>query len=329
MTRSGALLMAFGGPACLDEVAPFMEELMGRPVADELAERAKDKYRAIGGCSPLPAIATSIAASIEERLADEGRPMPVRVGMRYTSPRIGDAFRSLVDDGCESIAPLTLSPFSSTVSWGAYRAALDEVAAEHPAVRVTETPGYHLAPGFVTTLAKAAHAAVDAVPSDGRRLLVLTAHSLPEEDVRIDDAYVVQLRETAAAVVAEMGLERSADGSVARALGFDTLGAISGDTPWLLAYQSKGRRPGAWLGPDLSDVIVAAADVGYEAIVVSPIGFVTDHMETLYDLDVVAAAEANRAGLLFERAGVPNAHPELIRTLATASLQALEDGVTK
>ncbi len=146
----------------------------------------------------------------------------------------------------------------------------------------------------------------------------MTAHSLPVSDLTDDDPYVGGLREVSEEV-ATLGRSwrRKRSGSMANSCqGVASFGSCGGETPWLLAYQSKGMRPGEWLGPDLGDVFAAASAAGFDGVVVCPVGFATDHMETLYDLDIVAKRDATAAGLRFVRADVPNASPELIEGFA-------------
>jgi ferrochelatase len=147
-------------------------------------------------------------------------------------------------------------------------------------------------------------------------LVVFTAHSLPVADIEADPAYVDQLRETAVAVAARCRLG-DADGFEALE-GIEPFGGHSGAMPWLLAFQSKGRRGGEWIGPDLDDVIDAAVTAGFGSVVISPIGFAMDHMETVYDLDVCAADRALSADIEFARAIAPNDEKKMIETLRDA-----------
>jgi ferrochelatase len=314
--RTGVLLTGFGGPDCLDSVGPFMTKLMHREPTPEMLTRARAKYEAIGGCSPLAPIAQEIAEALEARLAEEGTEVPVRVGMRYWDPYIEDAMRELVDDGCDRVVMTSLSPFESKVACGAYREAAGNVADEIEISGVCETPSLHAAPEFRAFLGEACARAIAEVQGT-RPLVVMTAHSLPESDLVDDDPYVGGLRDVAAQVARSAGLGDGSDFADVDSLpGIESFGDLDGDTPWVLAYQSKGMRPGAWLEPDIADVFASAAGAGRDSAVVCPIGFATDHMETLYDLDIVAKKDAEESGLSFVRADVPNASPELIDAFA-------------
>jgi ferrochelatase len=249
--------------------------------------------------------------------AVEGVKVPVAVGMCYSEPSVGDAVAQLAAAGVRTIVWLSLSPFDSSVTTGAYRDAVREAVSRTPGVRAVEAAAYRRAPGFVQFLAEQVIAATHDVDILGTRgLIVFTAHSLPVADVERDRSYVDQLRETVADVAAGAGLG-AADGFDALP-GIEAFGGRGVTAPWLLAFQSKGARPGNWLGPDLDDVIDAAAAESYDAVVVSPVGFVAEHMETLYDLDVLAADRVLLAGMEFARTAAPNDDARLIAALADA-----------
>lgn len=308
MTRSGVLVMGFGGPDSLEAVAPFMCNLMGREPSPELVERVCARYEAIGGSSPLNRIAAEYAAALEAEL---GR--PARVGMRYWQPYIAEGLDELHSLGADTILTVSLSPFESRVAQGAYREALETAMQDLDIAETIEAPQLAQLPVFAELHAEALADAL--AGATGRALVVFSAHSLPESDLVKDDPYVSGLRDTADSVAAILGWSGGVPdgGSVGGVRGYGDTGAAQ---PWLVAYQSKGQRPGAWLGPDLDEVLRAAPGDGFDSVVVSPIGFATDHMETLYDLDIVAADAARAAGIAFARAAVPNAHPRLIAGIA-------------
>lgn len=347
MARTGVLLTAFGGPKDLDGVEPFMTALLGcEPPAAALAE-ARRKYLTIGGGSPLPAMAERIAVQLEREInglpraaePDESGPsmlgglsavpraeervrIPVVVGMKYAEPTIEHAIAQLSAAGIRQIVVVPLSPFEAAVTTGAYTEAVEASLAQFTGMRAIEAPAYRRSDAFIGALADAASEAIqDADIVSNRSLVVFTAHSLPVADVERDPAYIEQLRETASAVAAGVGLGEPS--------GFDALPGIAAfggpgvTAPWLLAFQSKGRRGGEWVGPDLDDVIDAAATSGFKAIVVCPIGFALDHMETLYDLDVCAADRALSAGVEFVRSRVPNDEAQMIDALADAVRRSL------
>lgn len=308
---TGVLLMAFGGPDSLEAVGPFCENLMGRMPSAEVLEQIKARYARIGGGSPLPAIAGRVASRLQAEIG-----VPVAVGMRYWQPSIAEGLQQLADAGVTRVVALSLSPFESPASSGAYRAAIAEAAPALPALTVVEAPSFRCAPTFVSSLADAARDAVVALPAASRRAVVFTAHSLPLEDGGAE-RYVAELRETTAAVAEAAGLPASAEGGQTWLPGVEAFGSDTAEVPWLFAYQSKGRRGGEWLVPDVADVLKSLAEAGYEAVAVSPVGFATDHMETLYDLDIDAAGLAADLGLAFARAAVPNDSDRMAEALAS------------
>ena len=349
MARTGVLLTAFGGPDCLDSVAPFMCSIMGTEPSEQMLTEAQRKYLTIGGYSPLPAMAERIAAQLErvlngiplaEETGDDEGTMglwggavaslrttesvrtPVAVGMLHSEPSIEGAIARLVDAGARQIVLASLSPFEAAATTGAYLEAVTTALDAHPGVRLVESASYHRSDDFIglyaDNLNEALHEA-DILANKG--LIIFTAHSLPVSDIAADPSYVDQLRESVAAVAAGAGL---GDPSGFRALpGIEAFGGPGVTAPWLLAYQSKGRRGGEWLEPDLDDVIDAAIADGFAVIVACPVGFAVDHMETLYDLDVKAADRVLSAEKEFVRVAVPNADPRYIEALADAVRKVL------
>jgi len=310
MPNDGVLIMGFGGPDSLEAVGPFMCNLMGREPSDALVERVCARYEAIGGSSPLPQIAKDIALALESELIGRGHDVPVRVGMRYWHPYISEGVEALRGRGVERVFTVSLSPFESKVATGAYREA---VSVECDCMVVDEVVSLHTIDAFAAAHAGALRRALDDAPAGA--LVVFSAHSLPLDDLETDDEYVAGLRSVADAVAAEMGwAPGSEDG--ARFGDLAAYGTREGAQHWLVAYQSKGAKPGDWLGPDLDEIIEAASAEDIVAVVCSPIGFLTDHMETLYDLDYVAAEQARGVGVTFARAEVPNAEPAIISAIA-------------
>ncbi len=314
---TGVLLTGFGGPDSLEAVGPFMRNLSGREPSDELVERVRKRYLAIGGSSPLGEIAGEMAQALREALAEQGSPMPVEVGMRYWRPYIPDGMARLKDAGCDRIVTLSLSPFESKVAHGAYREAIAEAASALGGLDVVEAPLAATLPEYVDLFASATFSTLAELESQEGAVLLFTAHSLPGEDLVADDPYVAGLMAVADAVADQLGVPPGSHNVGEPVLpGISTFGSIDPIRPWFLAYQSKGARPGDWLGPDLDDVIAAAAAGGATRVVVCPIGFMTDHMETLYDLDVVAADAALSAGIDFARVPVPNEDLGLVGAMA-------------
>jgi protoporphyrin/coproporphyrin ferrochelatase len=318
MSRTGVLLLGFGGPDSIEAVGPFMCNLMDREPSDELVERVCRRYLTIGGSSPLVGIARDIATGLESRLSDAARDVPVRVGMRYWEPYIDEALNELADLGCDRVVTVSLSPFESQVTSGAYREAVEEAVAGIGGIEIVEAPLLSEMPEYVDYFAGATAAALEDLKPNEGAVVVFTAHSLPESDLIEDDPYVAGLERVASAVAVKLGMAEGEHCSAGSVLpGVEAFGSASPPRAWFLVFQSQGERPCAWLGPDLATVIDAASASEVSAVVVCPIGFMTDHMETLYDLDVVAAGRAFDAGLEWQRALVPNDYPSVLDGLAS------------
>lgn len=315
MSRSGVLITAFGGPDSIDACGPFMCNLMGKEPSPELVERVERRYLTIGGESPLTAIAEDIAKALRGVL---GGDVPVEVGMRYWHPYIPDAMNRLVEQGAERIVTVSLSPYESKVATGAYREAVEQAAAALGGIEVVEAPHLGGHPVFRSLLASGCREALSELSGFGSRspIVLFTAHSLPLSDLEADDPYVSGLEQTASNVAQMAGLgpaERTELG------GIPVLGSSApGSMPWAFGYQSKGNRPGEWLGPMVEDLLVAAIAGDHDGVAVCPIGFLTDHLETKYDLDVEVADAALSAGIEFARADVPNDSAEMIKAFEDA-----------
>ena len=292
----GVLVMAHGTPATLDELPGFYTEIRrGRPPsADQLAE-LEGRYRAIGGPSPLNALTASQAAGIARALeGTEPGGFVVRHGNRFADPRIEHAAEELAGAGASQVVGLVLAPHSSRASVGEYaRRAGDATAARGQ--RLDMVDHFYDAPGFDALVAGRVTEALASLPAAARSAasVLFTAHSIPTALVETGDDYPEQVAASARAVAERAGLRR-----------------------FCVAWQSAGRTEQQWLGPDVRDVIATEGSQGVPAVVVCPIGFVSDHLEVLYDVDVEARAAADRAGVAFARTASFNDDPEFCALLA-------------
>lgn len=319
MGKSGVLVTGFGGPDSLDSVAPFMCNLMGREPSDELVKSVCRRYLAIGGASPLPEIAAAFAASLGEHLSRSGETVPTAVGMQYWEPFIPGALAWLKEQGVERVVTVSLSPFESKVAHGASRKAVEDAAASIGGLEIVEAPLISSLDGFTGYYATSAATAISEIEPNEDAIVVFTAHSLPVEDLVEDDPYEAGLRAVADRVCEALGMETGSPGAGEELFSdFRAYGSATAPRPWFLVYQSRGRRPGEWLEPDLDSLIAAAADSPVRALAVVPLGFATDHMETLYDLDIEAADKAIQADLEFVRAPVPNDDDTIVEAVAEA-----------
>jgi len=312
MAHAGVLLVGFGAPDSLEAVGPFMRRLTGRDIPDAALALVKARYEAIGGASPLARIAADLVEAIAAAMRDSGCPLPVEVGMRYSEPLIDDAVERLLAAGADEIVLVALSPHVARVTHGEYRSAV-AAAVGGRAVIVEARPLFELG-AYSRLHAQAAASALRSVP--GTPLIVFSAHSLPLVDVAEDDSYVRGVEVSAGEVARALGLGAGAVSEVLPGITAFGSPGRAGTHPWLVAYQSEGIRGGEWLRPSLSEVIDVAASAGHDGVAVVPVGFATDHMETLYDLDIVARERARGAGIAYVRSAVPNASRELARAIA-------------
>lgn len=292
------LLVAFGGPERPEDIRPFLQIVTaGRPIPPARLEDVAHHYEVIGGRSPLNALTRRQAAALADALAARGRALPVWVGMRNWHPFLHETLAEMKDRGRRRAVAVILSSLQTEASWARYvddvAAARDKVGADAP--EVVFAPAWADHPRFVDAMADRTRAALAHVDSARRAAarLVFTAHSVPVA-MAAGSPYAAQLEATARAVAARVGRGG-----------------------WSVAYQSRSGSPrDPWLEPDVSDMIRALAREGARDLVVVPVGFVCDHVEVLYDLDVEARQVAEAAGVGFHRAPAANDHPDFIAMLA-------------
>ncbi len=306
MSPTAVLMMAYGSPASLDDVEPYLKNVRGgRPTPPLVIEKTKDRYTAIGGRSPLLEVTLAQAGALEARLKElsPGQPYPVTVGMRHWHPYIHEAVEQIRQAGHQHIVALCLTPYYSKISTQAYFDQLDRALSGSPVpLEVTRVPAWHAHPLFVQAMADKVRRALEASPdaSGAEGKIVFTAHSLPVSSDTADDPYAEQVNLTARAVAERLGLA---------------------PRQWAVCYQSAGARNGEWLGPSLEVTLEGLAHGGIRHVLVAPIGFVSDHIETLFDLDIEAAGQAKEKGLTFRRAEALNSDPAFIQALAQIILQ--------
>jgi ferrochelatase len=307
MTRDAVLLMAYGSPDNLEQVEAYYTDIRrGSPPPPELLEELVDRYRAIGGGSPLSRLVEAQRAALEAELSRRGRPMPVYAGMRHIAPKIGDVVTRLADDGADRFAAIALAPQQSSNGAG-YRRAVDAALAARaeagrPTPEARHVASWHDEPRFVEALAGAVREALDRFPDPSTVTVIFTAHSLPARVVAEGDVYPDEVARTAALVAERLGLPTHER-----------------------AFQSAGRTGEPWLGPELLATLRRLAAAGVRDVLVAPVGFVADHLEVLYDIDIEARAEAERLGMHLERPRSMNDDPVFIAGLADVALRALGD----
>jgi len=287
----GVLLMAYGTPATPADIKGYYTHVRrGRPPTPDLLAELRGRYEAIGGTSPLLERTAEQAAGVQAALGDGYR---VQLGMKHAPPFLEDGVAALAGAGVTSGVAMVLAPHYSALSVGEYASRV-EAAAAPAGIDLGMVRSWHLAPGYLELLAGFVREAVDAMAAAVDPVeVVFTAHSLPSRILDTGDPYPDQLAETAAAVAGRAGIDR-----------------------WSVGWQSAGRTAEPWIGPDLLTVLADRAAAGVAGVVVCAAGFVSDHLEVLYDLDIEATAEARRLGVAFARTPSPNAHPAFCATLA-------------
>jgi protoporphyrin/coproporphyrin ferrochelatase len=290
------LMTGFGGPTRADEVRPFLDNVLrGRPIPRERYEEVVHHYDRLGGRSPYNDLTMRQAAALRAELEKKGVHVPVAVGMRNWKPYIADAMRTLADAGSRRVLGFIMAAHRSEASFERYQANVNDALTElgGAAPEVVYPQPWHDHPLFVTAVASRAREALSRLepPERSRARLIFTAHSIP---VAMADAgvYVDQLTQSARIVAADLGIDT-----------------------WQFAYQSRSGSPrDAWLEPDIKDSL---RSLDAKTAVVVPIGFLCDHVEVLYDLDIEAAQIARDAGIRMERAPTVGDHPLFIEMMAS------------
>ncbi len=302
------LLMAYGTPRHPDEIEPYYTDIRrGRPPTPEALADLTARYAAIGGVSPLAQLTEAQRDGLQAALdaAAPGR-FHVALGLKHADPKVEVAAGRLADDGFDTIVGLVLAPHYSSYSIGQY---LDRtrqgVGDAGGTARVIGIDSWAIEPAFVSFLAGDLAARVSAMRerTGGRVRVLFTAHSLPERIIAAGDPYPDELRSTAEAVAAAVGLAEGDD--------------------WQIAWQSAGRTPEPWIGPDILTVIDELGD-DVAGVIVCACGFVADHLEVLYDLDIEAAHRAETRGLDFDRTACVNDDPTIMKALAARVIAAVE-----
>jgi len=285
------LLVSFGGPEGPDEVIPFLENVTrGRGVPRQRLEQVAEHYYRFGGVSPINQQCRDLLAAAEKEFAASGVDLPVYWGNRNWRPMLADTMAAMAADGRQHAVAFVTSAYSSYSSCRQYSGDIEQARAQAGpgAPRVDKLRPYFNHPGFIEPVADAARAAAQALPAADGFDLLFTAHSIPEAMAASSGpagwAYPTQLTE-ASRLVAER---------------------VAGARSWRLAYQSRSGPPSVpWLGPDVTDCLAELAAAGSTGVVLVPVGFISDHMEVVYDLDVEAAEVAERLGLPLARAATP------------------------
>jgi len=303
VNENAVLLMAYGTPDTLDDVTEYFTHIRGgRRPSDEAIANLEARYRRIGGATPLRLITESVRDNLERQLAGEGMRRSVYVGMKHWHPFIAETMRTMRESGVRRVTAVALAPHYSRLSVGAYRHAVEAAQQElgNP-FDITFVDRWSDEPAFLTMMADRVTTLLGHLTANERKaaVVVFSAHSLPERIREWDDPYERELLASSAEVARRANL-----------------------TDWRFAWQSAGGTAEPWLRPDILDYIETLAAEGFETVVQVPIGFVSDHLEILYDIDIEAAETARVLGMQLVRTELPNATPEFIRVLASVVANA-------
>ena len=315
MTKRAVLLLAHGTPETVEQIPEYLRNVVsGRPLPQQVIEEIQHRYALIGR-SPLTELTLEQGRLVEAELAAQGEPVPVYVGMRNWKPYIPDVVRQMRADGVEEAAVICLAPQNSRTSVGLYRRA---VQAEADTLRIDFTEGWAQHPLLAEAFAERLRAAMARLIAEtGAPVPVLfTAHSVPcrtiqtpaasEEQPRLwpgegADPYAQEAKHTAELVAAR----------------------VPGIPQWWFAFQSQGASGGPWIGPTVEETLDAIAATGVKTLLLDPIGFLCDHVEILYDVDIAFRKYAAGRGIRLERPESLNASPTLARCVADLARQGL------
>lgn len=307
MTDKAVLLMAYGTPGRLEDVQAYFTHIRGgRTPSPEAVANLTARYEKVGGGTPLLRISEDVRAGLETALGEAGEPYRVYLGMKHWHPYIADTMAKMKADGVVDVTCIALAPHYSRLSVGAYRQAVEEANAQLGLpFTLRFVASWYDQPRFIDLMAHAVQSALGRFPESTRDsvAVVFTAHSLPERIRTWGDPY-------------EAGLVESS-GLVARRA---QIGA------WRFAWQSAGGTHEPWIGPDVLDELETLHQAGVRDVLLVPIGFVCDHLEVLYDIDIEARDKARSLGMRLERTALPNASEPFIRGLVDVVKSAPTDG---
>ena len=298
----GVLVMAYGGPDNLDEVEPYLMDVRGyRATAPEIIQEVRERYREIGGRSPIRERTQAQADALQRVLDQQGGGFKTFVGMRHWNPFIQDTLAEMRAQGIERSVGLVMAPHFSRMSIQAY---FNKIEDANSGMQVAKIADWHLLPEYVDALTQRVQVALERFPESVREQvpMIFTAHSLPERILEWGDPYPMQLLATT-----------------------DALAERLGSRPYEFAYQSAAISTEPWLGPDASEVMERYAAEGKRHMLICPIGFVCEHVEILYDIDVVYQKLASDLDVQLERIVMLNDDPQMIRGLAGLVRQTAQE----
>ncbi|HKP53973.1 MAG TPA: ferrochelatase [Chloroflexia bacterium] len=300
----GVLLMAYGTPETPDEVEPYFTHIRGgRAPSAEAVQNLKERYALVGGKTPLLAITNEVARLLQERLRQEGD-FKVYAGMKHWHPFIGDVMERMRDEGVRDVVAFALAPHCSLISLGGYRKSVEEAQARlGEPFTIPFIKCWYRNERWREMVAALVREGLRQFPEEARGevTVVFSAHSLPERIRTWDDPYERQLLESSQDVAQRAGVER-----------------------WKFAFQSEGHTGEPWLGPDIVDFLETLHSDNVRNVLSVPLGFVSDHLEILFDIDHEAQQKAKEIGITYFRTQMPNTRPDFIEVLASVVRENLQ-----
>ncbi|TRM11855.1 ferrochelatase [Lentibacillus cibarius] len=304
--KLGLLVMAYGTPYKEEDIEPYYTDIRhGRKPSEEQLQDLKDRYKAIGGISPLARITEEQTKALEAKLnaMQDEIEFKAYIGLKHIHPFIEDAIQQMAQDGIEEAVSIVLAPHYSTFSVKSYNKRANDTAETH-GISIESVESWYDEPGFIKYWADQISGIYENMPAEEREkaVLVVSAHSLPEKILQDGDPYPEQLKETARLISEQTGIQNYAIG-----------------------WQSEGNTPDPWLGPDVQDLTRELYEQkGYESFVYAPVGFISDHLEVLYDNDYECKVVCDELGVNYHRPEMPNTHPQFIATLADVVMKKVK-----
>ncbi|MBM7554111.1 ferrochelatase [Thalassobacillus pellis] len=301
--KMGLLVMAYGTPYKEEDLERYYTHIRrGRKPSEEMLTDLRERYDAIGGISPLARITENQAKAIEQKLNDmqDDVTFTYYLGLKHIEPFVEDAVAQMAEDGIEEAVSIVLAPHYSTFSVKSYNGRAQEEAAKYDNLTIRSVESWYDAPGFIGFWKDQILSVYDKMDETERNkaCLIVSAHSLPEKILKGGDPYPQQLEQTAALISEATGIKN-----------------------YEIGWQSEGNTPDPWLGPDVQDLTRDLFhEKGYRAFVYAPVGFVSDHLEVLYDNDYECKVVCEEVGASYYRPEMPNTNAKFIDTLARVVL---------
>ncbi|HEY2420621.1 MAG TPA: ferrochelatase [Neobacillus sp.] len=302
--KMGLLVMAYGTPYKIDDLEGYYTHIRhGRKPTKEMIDDLRNRYEAIGGISPLAKITLEQAEKLEAQLnqVQDQVEFKMYLGLKHYTPFIEDAVKQMHDDGIEEAVSIVLAPHFSTFSVKSYNGRAVDEAEKLGGPNISSIESWYQEPKFINYWANQVKGIYEQMPNAEKEesMLIVSAHSLPEKILQFNDPYPSQLQETADLIAEQAGIKN-----------------------YCIGWQSAGKTPEPWLGPDVQDLTKELfSQHKYKAFVYAPVGFVCDHLEVLYDNDIECRRVTDDVGASYYRPAMPNAQDEFIDCLATVILK--------